>query len=364
LWNRMNRDYSYQHREDAAAKRYRRREDAAAKLAIVAIIVLTGVGLWKTSDRRGQNLLAVVRHCTAVMGTDCSIAATVEPGRRANAEKFLHRAEAALRTAEALLSTWLDDSELGRFNAAKADKHVSLSAESLNVLHTAHDAFVQTDCAFDVTCRPVIELWRAVPKRGDVPTRADLDRARAESNWDLIRLTDSGAVKLADTVRVDLGGIAKGHAIDRAADVLRRAELAGGLVEVGGDIVCFGRPPSGESWEVDIKNPFGDSRLAQVRLPDGGAVCTSANNARCGESAGRRYSHIIDPRTGQPADAVLSVTVVAADAVTADIWATALSVLGPAGFDLIPNGVEAMIVTGTQDDPKIHCTPRFRRLMK
>ncbi len=328
------------------------------------LVVLTGVGLWKTSDKRGQNLLAVVRYCTAVMGTDCSIAATVEPGRRASAEQFLRRAEAALRNAEALLSTWLDDSELGRLNAAAADEHVPLSAESLHVLRLAQNTFAQTDGAFDVTCRPVIELWRTAPKRGALPTRAELDRARTESNWDLIRLTDSGAVKLADTVCVDLGGIAKGYAIDRAADVLRRAELAGGLVEVGGDIVCFGRPPSGESWEVDIKDPCGGGRLAGVHLPDGGAVCTSGNYARFTDIAGRRYSHIIDPRTGQPADAVLSVTVVAADAVTADVWATALSVLGPAGFDLLPNGVEAMIVTGTQDDPKIHCTPGFRRLMK
>ncbi len=324
---------------------------------IIAIIILTGVGLWKTSGRRGQKLLAVVRHCTAVMGTDCSIAATVEPGRRASAEQFLRRAETALRNAEALLSTWLDDSELGRFNTVAADRHVPLSAESLHVLHSAHDAFMQTDGAFDVTCRPIIELWRTAPKRGAVPTRTELDRARAESNWDLIRLTDSGAVKLADTVRIDLGGIAKGYAIEQAADVLRRAELAGGLVEVGGDIVCFGRPPSGESWEVDIKDPFGAGRLARLRLPDGGAVCTSGNYARFSQLAGRRHSHIIDPRTGQPADAVLSVTVVAADAVTADIWATALSVLGPAGFDLLPHGVEAMMVTDTKDNPKIHCTP-------
>ena len=340
-----------------------RKDQWIAAGLIVTLIVLVGVGLWKTSGRRGPERITVIRTCQDVMGTTCSIAAVVDPDGRARAEEVLQRAEAVLRSAEARMSTWLNDSELGRFNAAAAGQQVPLSPESLEVLRIARRAAAETGGAFDVTCRPVIELWREAPGRGAVPTQSELSQARAESGWDLILLKDTGAVKLAPTARVDLGGIAKGYAVDRAVEVLRRAGLAGGLVDVGGDLVCFGRPRSGETWPVEVNSPFGADRLARLRLP-GGAVCSSGNYARFNQIAGKRYSHIIDPRTGRPADAVFSVTVVARDAVTADIWATALSVLGSEGFQRLPEGVEAMIVTGTKEDHQTHRTPGFRSLLE
>ena len=97
----------------------------------------------------------------------------------------------------------------------------------------------------------------------------------------MLGLRDESAVKSAAGVQVDLGGIAKGYSVDRAADVLRRAGVEGGMVDVGGDLVCFGRPPCGQSWTIDVKNPFGAGVLAKLRL-DGGAVCTSGNYARLG----------------------------------------------------------------------------------
>jgi thiamine biosynthesis lipoprotein len=160
----------------------------------------------------------------------------------------------------------------------------------------------------------------------------------------------------------DLGGIAKGWAIDRAAEVLRRAGVSGGMVDVGGDLVCFGQPPDGQSWPVDIQDPLGPGHLASLHV-SGGAVCTSGGYARFVEIGGRRYSHIIDARTGRPAEAALSVTVVAADAVTADIWATALSVLGTAGLERLPEGVEAMMMVGTEDDHRSICTAGLRALL-
>ncbi|MHC4180866.1 MAG: FAD:protein FMN transferase, partial [Planctomycetota bacterium] len=217
--------------------------------------------------------------------------------------------------------------------------------------------------AFDVTCRPLIELWLAAGERGVVPDQSEVAAARAASNWELFELTDTGATKRRATARVDLGGIAKGWAIDRAADVLRRADLSGGMVDVGGDLVCFGRPPQGESWPVTVQDPLGPGDLAKLRLP-GGAVCTSGGYARFTEIAGKRYSHIIDPRTSRPADAALSVTIVADTAVTADIWATALSVLGPEGLEKLPNAVEAMIMMGTRDDHQILYTPGFADLLE
>jgi thiamine biosynthesis lipoprotein len=334
---------------------------------IVTLVVLVGVGLWKTSGRRAADRIAVVRQCRAVMGTDCTLAAVVLRGGEGQAEDVLQEAEAVLRAAEARMSSWLKDSEIGRLGAAEAGQEVPLSPDTIEVLRIARRACQQTAGVFDVTCRPVVELWREAGKRGEVPSPSELAAARTASSWELIELTDRGAVKGRTTARVDLGGIAKGWAIDRAAEVLRRAGLSGGMVDVGGDLVCFGEPPEeghgrGSSWPVDVQNPLGPGYMAKLRL-SGGAVCTSGGYARFTEIAGRRYSHIIDPRSGLPAEAALSVTVVAADAVTADIWATALSVLGREGLKRLPDGVEAMLMVGTKDDHQIVCTASLRGML-
>lgn len=340
-----------------------RRDRLIGGSLVLAVVVLTGVGLWKTSGRRPPRRIAVERPCWAVMGTSCTLAAVVEPGQRARAEDVLERAEAVLRRVEARMSSWLGDSEIGRLNAAEANREVTLSPQTLEVLRIARRAKIDTRRAFDVTCRPLVELWREAGKRGRPPSESELADARAASNWELIELGNTGATKRRATARVDLGGIAKGWAIDRAAEVLRRAGLSGGMVDVGGDLVCFGTPPQGDCWSVEVKHPLGPGHMATLRIP-GGAVCTSGGYARFTEIAGKRYSHIIDPRTGRPAEAALSVTVVAADAVTADVWATALSVLGPDGLEQLPDGVEAMMMVGTREDQQIVCTPGFRDLLE
>ena len=325
--------------------------------------VLVGVGLWKTSGRTDRGRVAVVRNCRLVMGTDAALVAVVPPRQRVPAEQRLREAEAVLRVVEARMSTWIADTEIARLNAAAAGQFVALSPESVAVLRAAWDAHTRTDGAFDVTCRPLVELWRRAAERGTVPGQAELAAARDASGWPQLELTDRGAVKRRATVKVDLGGIAKGYTIDRAAAGLRAAGVEGSMVDVGGDLVCFGRPASGERWSVEVKDPFGPGKLATLRISEG-AVCTSGDYARFVEIAGKRYSHIIDPRSGRPVDSAASVTVFAPTAMTADVWATALSVLGPEGLDRLPHGVEAMIVVGTKSEHRVVCTPGFREMIE
>jgi len=331
-------------------------------ISIITLAALVGVGLWKTGGGPGRRRVGVVRSVDGLMGTDASAAAVVAPGREREAGPLLAEAEQSLRHAEARLSTWLDDSELGRFHAAAPRRHVLLSPETVELLRLAQQAYLDTDGAFDAACRPVVELWREAGRRSRLPSEEELAAARAASSWDLIELTDDGAVRFRDTVRIDLGGIAKGYAIDRAIEVLCQASIEGGMVDVGGDLACFGRPVSGESWNVDVRNPFGPGVLARLRIT-GGAVCTSGDYARFVEIEGARYSHILDPRTGRPVEAVRSVTVVAPTAVVADVWATALSVLGVQGFRRMPRSAEAMIVEGDAGDRRLRCTPGFRALL-
>jgi len=329
---------------------------------VAALAVLVGVGLWKTGGRTDRGAVRVSRRCEAVMGTRCELAVIVPAHRQAEAEACLREAEATLRTLEARLSTWITLSEMSQLNAAPAGQLVELSPDTLDVLRAAKTAHEQTGGAFDVTCRPLVELWREAAERGVVPDDAELANARDASGWQQIDLTDDGARKLSGTARVDVDGIAKGLAIDRAAEVLRDAGVDGGWVEIGGDLACFGSPSDGQTWTVGVRNPFGPGKLAELRLP-GGSVCTSGDYARPIEIAGRHYSHILDPRTGQPVAAVPSVTVVSDAAMTADVWATALSVLGTEGLPRLPEGAEAMIVLGTPEQHAIYCTPGLFELL-
>jgi thiamine biosynthesis lipoprotein len=187
-----------------------------------------------------------------------------------------------------------------------------------------------------------------------------------------VRVGTAGAAKLVDGVELDLGALAKGYAADQAAAVLAAAaETTGGMVNLGGDLRCFGLSPRGGPWRVGIRHPFGEGNCGVLELTDA-AVATSGDYYRYFEIAGRRYSHIFDPRTGRPARNTPSVTVVSLpaagrppSAAQADAWATALSVLGPAGLKKLAArpGLHAMIVVGDPDAHQVHMTEGFRRLL-
>ena len=330
---------------------------------IIAVIAVAVAGMWRTHSQRAEGYVATVVHPQGVMGTTCTLAAVVPRGETVRSKDAVRLAEAELRAVEAGMSTWLADSELSRLNAAGAGERVPLSPETLEVLHAAREAALRTDGAFDATCRPLVELWKRAGLRDRLPTEGQIDDARTTSHWDLIEFTDRGAVKHVSATCVDLGGIAKGYAIDRAIAALQEAGMAGGLVDVGGDLACFGRWLEGQPWSVDVKDPFREGALAKLSLP-GGAVCTSGAYARFAVIEGMRYSHIIDPRSGRPADAAASVTVTAKTAMTADVWATALSVLGIDGLRLLPANVEALMILGSAEDHRLVCTPGFRDLLQ
>jgi thiamine biosynthesis lipoprotein len=333
-------------------------KQSIAVVLILALAILVGVGLWKTSGGSGPEFVAVVREPEGVMGTSCRLVAVVRRGEEAEATEGLRRAQAELSRVEALMSNWIERSEISQLNSAAADEHVPLSSETLTVLQTARQATHDTDGAFDVTCRPLIELWRETATSGRLPSQGAIRSARDASGWSHFQLGDHGAEKTLAPARVDLGGIAKGYAIDRAVEAMQASGTVGGMVDVGGDIRCFGRPPTGETWTVQIRDPFKRGVLGEFQF-DEGAVCTSGNYARFFEIGNRRFSHICDPRTGQPADSAASVTVVAPDAVTADIWTTALSVLGKDGFANLPDGAEALLIIGDADDHQTARTDAF-----
>ncbi len=339
-----------------------RRDRSPFPVLIAGLAGLTAVAVWITERDRPAGPAGTVarREPARVMGTTCRLMVVVPAGRESEAAAALESAEAVLRRLEARLSVHLDDTEISRLNASPPGVEAPLSPETLDLLRLAERGSRDTRNAFDPTCLPLARLWRRAGAEGRAPGAGELLAARAATGWRHFALRDKGAVRDDPAAGLDLGGIAKGHAVDAAAKALRAAGFARGLVQVGGETRCFGPGPDGGPWIVGIRSPFREEVFAELRL-ENRAVSTSGNYRRFAVIDGRRRSHIVDPRTGEPADAVPSATVTAPTALEADLWATALSVLGPAGLDLLPReaGLEALLITGPAEAPKIHATAGF-----
>lgn len=246
-----------------------------------------------------------------------------------------------IQSVDERMSTYAPDSELSRFNAAASTDWFPVTADTQAVVAEALRVSRLSDGAFDVTVGPLVDLWGFGPAGSThlLPAEADLALARANVGYALLetRASPPALRKRVPGLTVDLSGLAKGFAVDA---VVRRLEDAGihhYLVEIGGELRARGRNAAGEPWRVGIEKPSEDGRSIQrvVLLADR-AIATSGDYRRFFEQRGRRFAHVIDPRTGRPVEHdVASATVLAKTAIEADAFATALMVMGPArGLDL------------------------------
>jgi thiamine biosynthesis lipoprotein ApbE len=193
-----------------------------------------------------------------------------------------------------------------------------------------------TGGAFDPTVAPVVALWREARARGRLPDVHALDRARALTGWMRVELdADAHTIRLpAAGMRLDLGGIAKGYILGEALQMLRALGIQAALLEAGGDIVVGGAPPHESGWRIEIPPTagIGSPFMLKAGALTNAALATSGPSAQFVEIGGVRYSHVIDPLSGQALTSGSMAHVIAADGATADALATAATVLGPAGL--------------------------------
>lgn len=231
---------------------------------------------------------------------------------------------------EDLLSDYRPTSELMRLCARAGGPPIRVSSELFFLLQRAQDLSRRSGGAFDVTVGPYVALWREARKTGEFPSAEKLRQARRTVGWRKVQLDPKArTVRLqVSGMRLDLGGIAKGYAGDQALAVLKQHGLHRALFEAGGEIVVSGPPPDRPGWRVElpIPSPGGKSRVLTLAHA---ALSTSGDTEQFVEFDGRRYSHIVDPRTGLGLTHRLVVTVVARTGLMADGLSTAVSVLGP-----------------------------------
>lgn len=224
-----------------------------------------------------------------------------------------------------LMSTFRPDSEISRANRLATEHPVQVGEATFGVLQEAQRIARMSHGAFDVTIHPLMELWRSTTREGRIPSRKEREAtlasvAHADLSLDsahrLVRFRRPG-------MGVDLSGIAKGYAVDAAAEALKEYGVNSGLIDAGGDLRVIGLNRQGGSWRVGLRHPLAPSRLLLSILVEDEAVATSGNYFRYFTVADRRYGHLLRPLTGTAADAPLSATVIARSAMRADGLATA-----------------------------------------
>ncbi len=248
---------------------------------------------------------------------------------------LLREIEAELEHVNALMSTWREDSELSRFNASTSLEPFAVSKQTLEVFEIAQTVSRDSGGAFDVTVGPLVAAWGfgATDRVPEPPSEEE--RAAIEGRVGFEKLvvdSEAGALrKEHPNLSCDLSAIAKGHGVDRVAQLLDREGHRGYLVEIGGELRARGTRRDGRVWRVGVERPDTLSRASQqvIELRDV-SLATSGDYRDFYEVDGQRISHTIDPRAGRPIDHRLaSVSVLHEEAVWADALATTLNVLGP-----------------------------------
>jgi thiamine biosynthesis lipoprotein len=246
---------------------------------------------------------------------------------RANIERLLEQVNNEM-------STWREDSVISRFNRAPAGTALVIPEGFARVLSAALALAEATDGAYDPTVGPLVNLWGFGPDpvRTTAPTATEIAKAQARVGYRQIEFNPARRQLVQPgSVYLDLSSIAKGFAVDLIAEDLLERGVEDFLVDIGGDLRVNGKRSDGRPWRVAIERA--GSSLGEVERiiePANAAVATSGSYRQFFEAEGRHYSHTIDPRSGQPVNhAVVAVTVVAADAMTADGLATALGILDP-----------------------------------
>ena len=273
--------------------------------------------------------------------------------------------QARLDAVVAQMSTWESASDLSRFNRAAPGHWQALPGDFLAVLSCALDVARASDGAFDPTVGPLVAAWGFGADAGPrgVPDAATLAAARARVGWTRLGFdAGAGRIRQPGDAALDLSAIAKGYGVDAVAAWLRERGIGAALVDVGGELRGYGRKPDGTPWRVLVEAGDDDDTPCVLALDDA-AVATSGTRWQRFEADGRAYAHTIDPRSGRPVeDAPIAVSVVAREAMRADAWATALTVMGARhGFAFSQRaGLAVRFVTVEADgSQRILATPAF-----
>lgn len=281
---------------------------------------------------------------------DTLVEIIVVASNTSDAENAMSQAFAEIQRLETILSRYRSDSQIFAVNRHAGDAQgVRVDREVSDLIRRSLRYADITNGAFDMTIGAVVDLWGIGTDHQRVPESSELQRVLPFVNPQDVEVDADSRVRLrVPEVKIDLGGIGKGYCVDRAVAILRQQQhISGGLVNAGGNIRCFGTKPDGTAWRIGIQHPRDSEKLLGTLELREAAVATSGDYERYFMQGDTRYHHIFVPQTGLPARECQSVTIVTDSAERADVFSTAVFVMGPErGMKFLEeqSDVEAMIV--------------------
>ncbi len=301
---------------------------------VTGLFVLTALTVWRLSQRpAGESAigLPLVTLHGETMGSTYTIKAVAPP---ISESTIAQGVTAILEDVDAKMSTYRDDSEIARFNASASTEPFPMSRETLTVMALALEVSRASGGAYDITVGPLVNAWGFGPVGpAREPTPEEIQQLAERTGYEHLSVDiEAGTAQKANpALYCDLGSIAPGYAVDLIAAWFASKRIHDFMIEVAGEVRTGGSNDRGLPWKLGIRKPIaGSEELQRVIELSGKALATSGDYQNFYMRNGRRISHIIDARTGQPAASHLaSVTVIADNCATADAYATALTVLGP-----------------------------------
>jgi thiamine biosynthesis lipoprotein len=307
---------------------------SSRRLARASLTVAMAVGTTTAGLVYGPRLPQLQRFEASRMSMACLYAIEAYGPDAAALPRVIDEAFDEVDRIDRLMSHYKPDSPLSRLNRDARSGPVPVDRELFDFIAESLRYSRESEGAFDITVGPLMKAWGFFRGDGRVPSAPELDAARRAVGARRVRLDRASRTIAFDDpgVELDLGGIAKGYAVDRVVGILKRRGVVAALVSAGGSSVFgLGSPPDGAGWTVAIQDPVNSGRTAfDVQLRDR-ALSVAGSSDKFFEADGRTYSHIMDPRSGRPVHGVLSVAVLSSDATSGDALDDALFVLGPEG---------------------------------
>ena len=299
----------------------------------------------------------LVKETRVLMDTFCEISCY---GRdRDKAIAAMDDAFKEMQRIERAFSKFDENSEVSNINRSAGLGKIGISKEVFNLTQDSIYYSQISGGAFDITVAPLMDIWGFVRRHKAIPNKEAIDNALKSVGYKEIELDskESSIRFLNKGTKMDFGGIAKGYAVDRAKDVLVSHGIKDGLINLGGNMFALGSAYGKKSWKIGVQDPRNKGRLLKSFELTDRAISTSGNYERFFEIGGKRYSHIINPVTGEPCQGIISVTVVADSAEKADALSTAIFVMGAEKGLELAAAVKDIKVLILKEDGKIILYP-------
>jgi thiamine biosynthesis lipoprotein len=295
---------------------------------MTALLVLALIALTPSQSAKQPDLLRVEGSVDA-MGTAFSIVAYGQD--RGRLQSAVSQGLEEARRLDEMLSNYKPSSEWSMVNRTAADGPVHITPELFQLLAACIEYSRESEGAFDITVGPLMKVWGFYKGTGHLPHRAEVRGALNMIGYQNILLdAATGTVRFAKPgLELDPGGIGKGYAVDRIAQILKENGVEKALISGGGSsIYAIGAPPNEKGWKVDIKNPKNTQESVETMYLKDESMSTSGNYEKFFYAEGTMYSHIMDPRTGYPSQGMLSTSVIAPRTLDSEAWTKPYYILG------------------------------------